>query len=339
MDRESIINKTRNRMLIDLKYLEKQILNSESNSMSMSVCNIVDAVTFFEGSYLQSLKNCAYSLFLLNLQKCDNDFSKYTNILSTNNKIKEFITYETPWESYSPSDNALDTAIFLNNKMYVKGGRLGFLDFSTVYFLDYILCSTNSDTYDIIHNQPTYENLDKWVNHHRLKDIMYEIASEFDSFSGRKMTGFTSNTPNINVTSLKLSHISKRNVKVILPNNLSYSKVVTKIINKQKRRICNLLKLFDKATVPIECADLHISKLEICFIKCLIEHCIENYSTGYYDDLDEHKEKLWEERECYCDGDELDGCECERNECVYVDSFLYCKKTFSPNNIKFFQLI
>jgi len=339
MDRESIINKTRNRMLIDLKYLEKQILNSESNSMSMSVCNIVDAVTFFEGSYLQSLKNCAYSLFLLNLQKCDNDFSKYRNILSTNNKIKEFITYETPWESYNPSDDTLTNTIFLNNKMCVKGGRFRCYDFSTVYFLDYILCSTNSDTYDIIHNQPTYENLEKWVNLHRLKDIMDEIASEFDSFSSRKMTNFTSNTPNINVTSLRLSHISKRNVKVILPNNLSYSKVVTKIINKQKGRIYNLLKLFDKATVPIECADLHISKLEICFIKCLIEHHIENYSTDYFDKLDAYREKLWEERECYCDEDEIDSCECERQECVYIDNFLHCKGTFRPNNIKFFRLI
>ena len=339
MNRESIINKTKNRMLIDLKYLEKQILNSESNSMSMSVCNIVNAVTFFEGSYLQSLKNCAYSLFLLNLQKCDNDFRKYRNILSTNNKIKEFITYETPWESYSPSDDTLNTTIFLNNKMHVKGNKFGCYDFSTVYFLDYILCSTNSDTYDILHNQPTYENLEKWVNLQRFKNIMCEIASEFDSFSSRKMSSLTSNTPNINVTSLKLSHISKRNVKVILPNNLSYSKVATKIINKQKGRIYNLLKLFDKATVPIECADLHISKLEICFIKCLIEHIIENYSTDWYDELDEHKEKLWEERECYCDEDEIDHCECERNECVYVDNFLYCKKTFSPNNIKFFQLI
>ncbi len=342
MNRESIISKTKNRILMDLKYLEKQILESKHINMSISVCNILDAISFFHESYLQSLKNCAYSLFLSNLQKSDNNLTKYIDTISIDPKIKQFITYDTPWESYDPSSAALDSVLFLNNSISIKTSDSCMpAKISTIYFLDYLSCSIDSNTYNNVQNHPTYENIEKWFdNDMKSKNIKYEVVSHFNEFYSNRTESYARNQPNITIQSLKLSNVSKRNVKTILPIGSNYNQVITKILNKQKKRIYNLLKIFDKATVPMECSNLYISKLEMCLVKCFIEEWIGDYNTEYSSDLESHKDRLHEDRECYCDEDEVDFCECDPLDCAYVDSFLHTKyvNTLHDNN-NFFQLI
>ena len=337
MDRESIINKTRNRIRMDLEHLEKQVLGSECINMSISVCNILDAVIFFEESYLQCLYNCAYSLFLSNLEKSDNNINKYMNVICADSTIKKFITYETPWGSYEPTPDVLDNILFLNKSIHNNTVN-NKVDISTVYFLDYLLCSLDSSMYTNIYNQPTYENIKAWSNPDRTYDIKKEIANHFNSFySGTYWSQGFARSPNITIVKCLASSLSKRNVKTILPINSSYSQVITKIIKEQKKRIYNLLRIFDKSTVPIECNDLHFSKLEICFVKCLIEEFTERQDTDYNVELEDHRDSLYENKECYCDEDELDYCECDPLECMYLDSFLHSKHKSS--SYEFFQLI
>ena len=300
------IESTRERITLEKERLLKVLRNSKNSNLSKSVHTIIDAFCYYRYTCLGSIVRAAYSSFQENLSKVDNDISEYLTMLSSNTMIKKYITYTVPWEEYEPQD--IDV---------IEAFEDGTLRPDCVnYFLEYLNRRTDKGFNYVVDfvDSGNYNKYSAIVSH-------FNVFKPYNSMSPLNEW----NTPNIHSRPLILNDVFKRNSKVLIPNNSTYKNVIENIIDSQMSSIDSYLKIYDKGVQEKYMFDsISVSKLELTFVKCLVETNIETYSCGWSSELDRYNEELYEERECYCD-DEEDECECDPTSCVYVDMFLPSK--------------